>query len=127
MQFNGSMQACARNGISYSTSNRSPCDKPFATSPTDFAMTPSFVLAARRSFQMSLELSFAFGPSFQVMASASSSFFGGPHVIANDRYQVVEHNDLLYAGDLLGGGVVNLRYFAAEYRTLRKCRKLHSR
>src|SRR5262249_1011858 len=26
------------------------------------------------------------------------SFFGSPHVIADDRYQVVEHNDLLYAG-----------------------------
>ena len=35
------------------------------------------------------------------------SFFGGPHVIADDRYQVVEHNDLLYAGNLLGGGVVD--------------------
>src|SRR5262249_28822010 len=55
------------------------------------------------------------------------SFFGGPHVIANDRYQVVEHDDLLYAGDLLRGGVVHTADLAAEHRTLRERRKLHSR
>src|SRR5262249_3814698 len=55
------------------------------------------------------------------------SFFGSPHVIADDRYQVVEHNDLPYAGDLLRGGVVDLRYFAAQYRTPRQRGKIHPR
>ena len=36
VQFIGSMVACARNGSSYSPSNLSPCDRPLATSPTDF-------------------------------------------------------------------------------------------
>src|SRR6516225_3308510 len=74
VQFIGSIVACARNGISYSASNRSPCDSPLAMSPTDFATTPSFLLAARRSSQISAELILALGPSSQVILSASRPF-----------------------------------------------------
>ena len=47
-------------------------------------------------------------------------------MIADDCDKVVEHDDLLHAGYLLGCAVIDTPDFAAEHGTLPKGRKFHS-
>src|SRR5260370_35312922 len=54
------------------------------------------------------------------------TLLGGPHVIADDRDQVVEHHDLPDAGNSLGRAVVDVSDFAAEYRARGKGGELHA-
>ena len=54
------------------------------------------------------------------------AFLGRPHVIADHRDQIVEHDDLLHAGDFPGGAVVDLADLAAEYRTGLQRREFHA-
>ena len=55
------------------------------------------------------------------------AFFGRPHVIADYRDCIVEHDDLLHARNFLGGAVIDLADLAAEYRTRLQRRELHAR
>ena len=54
------------------------------------------------------------------------ALLGRPHVIADHRDHVVEHDDLLHARDFLGGAVVDLADLAAEHRTGRSGCELHA-
>src|ERR1700761_1337047 len=53
-------------------------------------------------------------------------FLRRPHMVAYHANDIVEHDDLLHAGNFLGGTVVDLVDLAAEYRTCRYGRKLHA-
>ena len=47
-------------------------------------------------------------------------------MIADDRDEIVEHDDLLHAGHRLGRAVVDMRDFAAEHRACGDRRELHA-
>ena len=49
-----------------------------------------------------------------------------PHVIADDRDQIVKHDHLSHARHLPGRAIVDLADLAAEYGTLRQGRELHA-
>ena len=53
------------------------------------------------------------------------ALLGRPDVIADNRDQIVEHDDLPDAGNGLRRAVVDMRDLAAEHRALRQRRKLH--
>src|SRR3954470_4579715 len=122
----GSIEACARNGSSKLASNLSPLASPLAMSPTDFATTPSFSLAARRCCQTSFVLSFAFGPSFHSILSAVEALLCGPHVIADHRDRILEHHDLAYARIFDRRAVVDLADLAAKDRAIGDRGDLHA-
>src|ERR1700733_1187757 len=50
-----------------------------------------------------------------------------PHVIADHRDEIIEHDHLPYARDRFRLGVVDMPDLAAEYRTGGQCRELHAR
>src|ERR1700753_1525258 len=53
-------------------------------------------------------------------------FLRRPHMVADHANDIVEHDDLLYAWNFLGGAVVDFVDLAAEYRTRRHGRELHA-
>ena len=110
-------------------SNRSPCaQSPWRHRRRILATAPSCSLAARRSVpDRSAELTSAFGPSSQVIVERLQPLLGRPHVIADHRHQVVEHDDLAHAGTALAAAVVDVRDLAAEHRAGRERRELHAR
>ena len=55
------------------------------------------------------------------------ALLGGPHVIADDRDEIVENDDLPHSGHVAGRRVVDMRDLAAEYRTARERGDLHAR
>ena len=76
--------------------------------------------APRRSRSKSL----AFAPSFQVDVERFEALLGGPHVIADDGDEIVEHDDLAHARHGFRRGVVDVRDLAAEHRAGRQRREL---
>ena len=101
VQFSGSIVACARNGSSYAASSFSPVASPLAMSPSDLATAPSFSLAARRCAQMSVGAELGVRPFVPVDLERVETLLRRPHVIADDGDEVVEHDDLAHARDLL--------------------------
>ena len=65
-------------------------------------------------------------PSSQLIIERIEALLGRPHVIADHRDQIVQHDDLLHARDFLGGAVVDLADLAAEHRACRQGRELHA-
>ncbi len=55
------------------------------------------------------------------------TFLGRPHVIADHRDHIVQHDDLPHARNFFGRAVVDLADLAAEYRAGRQGRELHIR
>src|ERR1700753_4092367 len=53
-------------------------------------------------------------------------FLRRPHMAADHANDILEHDDLLYAWNFLGGAVGDLMDLAAEYRTCRAGRALHA-
>ena len=52
---------------------------------------------------------------------------GGPHMVADDGDEIVEHDDLAHTGQFFRGAVVDMLHLAAEHRALGKGRELHVR
>ncbi len=61
------------------------------------------------------EETWAFGPSSQVRSSAASPLFGSPGIVADDRDELLENDDLAHSGNLLRLAVVDVTYLAAKH------------
>ena len=95
MQFIGSMVACARNGSSYSAFESVALREALGdVADAILRLTPSFLLAARKSSQISFELNLALRALVPGNDESVETLLGRPHVVADDRDQIVEHDDL---------------------------------
>ena len=52
---------------------------------------------------------------------------GGPHMVADDGDEIIEHDDLPHARHFFRDAVVDMLHLAAEHRALGKRRELHVR
>ena len=102
-----------------------PATIPLAMSPTDFATTPSFLLAARRSAHIWSERDLRVRTFVPGDDESVEAFLGGPHMVADNGNDVVQHNDLADARDRFGGAVIDMLDLAAEYRARRQRGELH--
>ena len=103
-----------------------PRPSPWRHRPPIWRPRLPFSLAARSCFQTSSEETAACGPSFQRDVECVQPLLGRPHVIADDRHEILEHDDLTHAGQTLGFGVIDMPHSAAEHRAGGEGRELQA-